>query len=160
MYHHSAAILVVGLVLYGSVDGVAAGEVRQAALGENRAEVVQEVQGGEQAVVAALELMVRELQEELGRVSSSVADAMESLERTLEAIRTALEYEAPESEEVGYGNRAYVNTNRVAACPHGSYVSGIRVEYGGTCLNQCNADGGIIRNIVLTCTELPIRPLR
>ena len=92
MMYHSVAVLVVGFVLCSV--GVAAEQAsagRQAENpGENRGEVVQvvqEVQGGEQAVLAALELMVRELREELGLVSSSVSDAMGSLERTLENHR-------------------------------------------------------------------------
>lgn len=57
-------------------------------------------------------------------------------------------------DEAGYGFAAWKHTDRFVSCPSGSYVSGIRVRYSGTCLNQCEADGGIIREIVLQCHSI------
>ena len=58
------------------------------------------------------------------------------------------------SNQVGYGNAPHKHTSKSVSCTNGSYVSGIKVEYSGTCRGQCDADGGVIRNIVLTCSEL------
>lgn len=59
-----------------------------------------------------------------------------------------------QKDNVGYGFAAWKHTDRHVSCPSGSYVTGIRVRYSGTCLNQCDADGGIIREIVLQCHSI------
>ena len=55
---------------------------------------------------------------------------------------------------VGYGDGAHILTERDATCPLGTFVAGIVVHYGGTCNEQCNADGGIIRKVELMCRPL------
>lgn len=148
------AALWVYILLGGSVNA----EQPPTAEQPTSAAEAQTAQGSENvaAVVGALELMVRELRAELGAMRAAV-NRLE-IEERLATLETALTHEVPATAQVGYGNRNWVNTNRVATCRGGTYVSGIRVEYGGTCLNQCDADGGTIRNVVLTCSELPIRP--
>jgi hypothetical protein len=56
----------------------------------------------------------------------------------------------------GYGAQAWQHTTKSAACPANNVVAGIQVIYSGTCRNQCNADGGIIREIQLKCRALEI----
>ena len=56
-----------------------------------------------------------------------------------------------ETRLIGYGNGTYINTATEARCPDGTYAGGIIVSYGGTCRRECDADGGIIRNIELVC---------
>ena len=55
---------------------------------------------------------------------------------------------------IGYGSGAHAWTTKTATCPEGTFVAGIRVQYRGTCLEQCNYDGGIIGNIELVCQPL------
>ena len=57
---------------------------------------------------------------------------------------------------VGYegGVGAYQHTMKAVDCPHGSYVTGIEVEYGGTCLTKCDADGGIVQELRLICRKI------
>ena len=55
---------------------------------------------------------------------------------------------------VGYEDGVHVNVSKTATCPAGTYASGIVVHYGGTCRNQCDRDGGIIRRVELTCRVL------
>lgn len=54
----------------------------------------------------------------------------------------------------GYGDGAHRHGVTTADCPDRMYVGGIRVHYGGTCRNECDADGGSIRNIELVCKPL------
>lgn len=54
----------------------------------------------------------------------------------------------------GYGNTNHRHTTVQADCPAGLYAGGIVVSYGGTCSNECDPDGGIIRNIELVCKPL------
>lgn len=54
----------------------------------------------------------------------------------------------------GYGNAAHSHTTTRADCPAGMYARGVVVTYGGTCLTQCDQDGGIIRNIELVCRPI------
>ena len=54
----------------------------------------------------------------------------------------------------GYGNNAHVWTAKNTTCPNGTFVAGINVHYRGTCLTQCDADGGIIGEIQLICQAL------
>ena len=54
----------------------------------------------------------------------------------------------------GYGNNAHVWTEKNTTCPDGTFVAGINVHYRGTCLTQCDADGGIIGEIQLICQAL------
>ena len=63
---------------------------------------------------------------------------------------------SPNRDEVrrSYGDGAHSGTTLRVDCPTGTYVGGIAVAYGGTCLNQCDGDGGIIRNIELVCKPL------
>lgn len=56
--------------------------------------------------------------------------------------------------EYGYGFQAWKHQNKSVQCPNGSYVTGIKVRYSGTCLEQCDADGGIVREIVVTCHSI------
>lgn len=53
--------------------------------------------------------------------------------------------------EHGYGFEPWRHEDRSVSCPEGSYVSGVRIRYSGTCQQQCDADGGIVREILLTC---------
>ena len=53
--------------------------------------------------------------------------------------------------EHGYGFQAWKHVNKMVKCPKGSYVTGIKVRYSGTCRNRCDKDGGIVREIRLTC---------
>ena len=53
--------------------------------------------------------------------------------------------------EHGYGFRGWRHQDKSVRCPNGSYVTGIKVRYSGTCLNKCDADGGIVREILITC---------
>ena len=55
---------------------------------------------------------------------------------------------------VGYGNAAHAWTTKAVNCPEGTFVAGLRVQYRGTCFEQCNSDGGIIGNIELVCQPL------
>ena len=57
---------------------------------------------------------------------------------------------------VGYdgGADAYWHTLKTVNCPHGSYVTGVEVVYGGTCLYQCDADGGIVQELRLVCRKI------
>lgn len=54
----------------------------------------------------------------------------------------------------GYGPGAWVNTIKSARCPVGYFATGVDVVYGGTCNNQCNADGGAVREVRVTCQTL------
>lgn len=56
--------------------------------------------------------------------------------------------------EHGYGFEAWKHQDKSVHCPEGSYVTGIRVRYSGTCERQCNADGGIVREILLECRSV------
>ena len=53
--------------------------------------------------------------------------------------------------EYGYGFEPWKHTDKLVRCPEGSYVTGIKVRYSGTCRTECDADGGIVREILLTC---------
>lgn len=55
---------------------------------------------------------------------------------------------------VGYGNGVHAWVDKSASCPDGFYVVGVKVTHGGTCHNQCDPDGAVIREIKLVCKEL------
>lgn len=59
---------------------------------------------------------------------------------------------------VGYDRGPHRNTTMVADCPDGMYAGGIVVDYGGTCHNECDPDGGIIQRIRLHCKALKNMP--
>lgn len=48
----------------------------------------------------------------------------------------------------------HINISREATCSEGQYVTGIKVDYGGTCNKKCDEDGGVVANIILTCRSL------
>ncbi len=54
----------------------------------------------------------------------------------------------------GYGAGAHIWTTKESSCPSGQYVNAIRVVYRGSCLHQCDLDGGIVGDIQLRC--LPV----
>ena len=56
--------------------------------------------------------------------------------------------------EHGYGFSPWNHTDKSVQCPEGSYVTAIKVRYSGTCRTQCDADGGIVREILLTCRSI------
>ena len=53
-----------------------------------------------------------------------------------------------------YGRGAWSNTTKTATCPAGQFAVGVEVVYGGTCNSQCNADGGTIQEVKVTCRGL------
>lgn len=53
-----------------------------------------------------------------------------------------------------YPNKTHINTTQSANCPDGSVATGVTVVYGGTCHNQCDGDGGVIRQLELVCRKL------
>ena len=103
--------------------------------------------------------MVRMFEETIKQLREELREGLGPSEERLAALEAALKHEAPATTQAHYGNSNWAQTTRVATCAAGTYVSGISVQYGGTCHRECDPDGGIIRNIVLTCSELPIRPL-
>ena len=58
------------------------------------------------------------------------------------------------TEAAGYGSGAWINTVKSARCPAGYFATGVEVVYGGTCNSQCNADGGTVREVRVTCQSL------
>jgi len=54
----------------------------------------------------------------------------------------------------GYGNGAWQNIVKRAECPAKHVAVGVEITYGGTCSNQCNADGGTVREVKLVCRPL------
>jgi hypothetical protein len=54
-----------------------------------------------------------------------------------------------------YSDGVHISVPQSVHCPNGHYVAGIDVHYGGSCRNQCDKDGGIIRWIELKCRPLP-----
>ena len=63
-----------------------------------------------------------------------------------------------ESQLVGYDKGVHVNTAVAAECPGGMYAGGIVVDSGGTCKNECDADGGVVQRIRLNCKPLKNTP--
>ncbi|WP_143742212.1 hypothetical protein [Roseateles chitinivorans] len=60
----------------------------------------------------------------------------------------------PATASYGYGNGAWQGTTKRADCPARHVAVGVEVTYGGTCSNQCNADGGTVREVKLVCRPL------
>lgn len=107
---------------------------------------------GEQESISTTALLVRLLE----RLERAAVDSARREAAILELSRRLDQVEGGEHKVVakrGYGSGSHIWTNRTAACPEGSHVSGIEVVYRGTCLNQCDADGGIIGDIILICAE-------
>jgi hypothetical protein len=101
-----------------------------------------------------------------GTTAEQVADLLEKLQATpdlgknldlISAIRTLEARLSNPTKPItgqGYGRAAWVNTQRSATCPTGQTAVGLEVYYGGTCNNQCNADGGAIQEIRVLCRAL------
>lgn len=51
-------------------------------------------------------------------------------------------------------NEVAFNADRTAMCPDGMVLKGLRVHYGGLCLNQCEKDGGVVKYLELKCSPL------
>jgi hypothetical protein len=93
---------------------------------------------------------------ELGRIlvaldeNPDIAEAIKLAPR-VSSLEGRMTHWGEQVRTVGYGSGAYAHTARSADCPEGFYATGIRVTYRGTCLDNCNEDGGIIGNIELVC---------
>lgn len=59
-----------------------------------------------------------------------------------------------ESTTAQYDNGVHTWQTKTATCPQGYYVVGITAVYGGTCRNECNSDGAVIRQLILDCRKL------
>ena len=57
---------------------------------------------------------------------------------------------------VEYPNGAYEWDTKYAICPDDHYVSGIQVEYRGTCGDLCSKDGGAVGQIKLFCRKVAL----
>ncbi|MDE0255312.1 MAG: hypothetical protein OYG32_10995 [Rhodospirillaceae bacterium] len=84
-------------------------------------------------------------------VSAVTKETNVELRNLSAALRHAGDDWGPVRGQRGYGFKPWKHTDRSVSCSNGSYVTGIKVRYSGTCLNQCDADGGIVREILLTC---------
>jgi hypothetical protein len=52
------------------------------------------------------------------------------------------------------GTPAHNRGANTASCPPGQYVSGIVINWGGTCQHMCDADGGVVRDVTPVCKPL------
>lgn len=73
---------------------------------------------------------------------------------TVKAIENRLNVIPTPTAAQGYGNSSWANVRKTASCPDGLIATGIEVTYGGTCRGQCNADGGIVREVKMLCRPL------
>lgn len=47
--------------------------------------------------------------------------------------------------------------DRRAECPNGGVVTGIEIQYGGTCDRACDKDGvGVVKRLILVCSNLRV----
>jgi hypothetical protein len=117
--------------------------------------------------VADINTTAVDLNKAIGTVSDNVVKLTESVNKTDKTV-TSVSSSAVDAQtrlnasnqwggiekRIGYGNGVHVWGDKSATCPNGTYVVGINVSYRGTCLNQCDADGGIIGDIQLICRSL------
>ncbi len=59
-----------------------------------------------------------------------------------------------EATRVSYPAGVHIDVDKEAACPDGTFVTGITVHYGGTCQGRCALDGGVVRSVNLRCASL------
>jgi len=61
----------------------------------------------------------------------------------------------PDSQSLqNYEYGTWVDLTKSTNCEPGSVVTGVSVIYGGTCKENCAEDGGVVKQIQLTCTRL------
>ena len=140
---------------------------KSAAETEKAKQAAEAAQKDTEAAKARAVRIVKDL--EVAKVSSTIGDAVERLSKDTnfvsliagatnadwKSVSTKLNRARSEwgvkQNERGYGFEAWKHEDKSVHCPDGSYVTGIRVRYSGTCQRECDKDGGIVREILLTC---------
>ena len=100
---------------------------------------------------------------EVSKVAEALKEAKNLVEDTSKRLSTDPKFVASVTAGIGtggstaaagYGAGAWSNVVKTARCPAGYFATGVEVTYGGTCNSQCNADGGTVREVRVSCQSL------
>ena len=118
-------------------------------------EIVEAFKNAEHLVVSVKDLLLGD-ENFLDRIRRSYI----GLSGNEKSVSVSGDIEVPMNEwggdlkKITYGNGVHEWKNKSISCPPGYYVVGIDVIHGGTCHNQCDPDGAVIREIILSCRGL------
>jgi hypothetical protein len=72
-------------------------------------------------------------------------------------IQTAVSNYGPElpgTSGTGNGGTGVIQNSTTLGCPNGQYLSGLKLDWAGTCQNACSQDGGVLHVVTAICKAL------
>ncbi|MBX5216472.1 hypothetical protein HJC05_19990 [Rhizobium sp. NLR9a] len=89
------------------------------------------------------------LKKKIQSLEENTATATHALELKLTNAHVVLNDGTEARSDKAFGGASAVDTT--AMCPPGQVVRGLRMHLGGTCQNQCNADGRVVSHFTVIC---------